>query len=340
LDAALASVLLGLCRIDPTAVLLQLLALHGAAPRDGRRQRELGARLKELRADMPQAHDAAEALAGCCQQLAVAQGAATREVASLNALHERVALDELHMPAAPHATAPLQRIECRREMAASDKLRTSRLLACVDQSGEVHPLLLKARPAAEFNPFKEAVAAQALCQAAALVTGPKGLGPASSPQQIASHVLPLAPAARGDGGFVAAALVHYRSAAFNLEAWLAREHSAAHAAGIDAVTPPVASHMFSDAQAPADHMNVVCMHLHMHMHMNMHILSDDARVIRRVGTANAIGHLRTSLSLPLSLHCACTAPALRLHCACTAPALRLHCACTAPALRLHCACTA
>ena len=253
LDAALASVLLGLCRIDPTAVLLQLLALRGAAPRDGRRQRELGARLEELRAEMPQALDAAEALTGCCQQLAVAQGEATLEVAALNTLHERVALDELRVPAAPHATVPLQRIEYRRKIDASDKLRTSRLLACVDQGGEIHTLLLKARPAAEFNPLKEAVAAQALRQAAALVTGPKGLGPASSPQQIASHVLPLAPAALGDGGFVAAALVHYRSAAFNLEAWLAREHSAAHAAGIDAVTPPVASRMFSDAQAPADY---------------------------------------------------------------------------------------
>ena len=155
------------------------------------------------------------------------------------------------MPAAPHATAPLQRIECGREITASDKLRTSRLLSCIDQSGEVHTLLLKARPAAEFNPLKEAVAAQALRQAAALVTGPKGLGPASSPQLIASHVLPLAPAARGDGGFVASALVHYRSTAFNLEAWLAKEHTAAHAAGIDAVPPPVASRMFSDAACGA-----------------------------------------------------------------------------------------
>ena len=83
---------------------------------------------------------------------------------------------------------------------ASDQLRSSRLLACVDQSGEAHLLLLKARPAPEFNPLKEAVAAQALRQAGALVSGPKGCGPASAPQQIASEVLPLAPAARGDGG--------------------------------------------------------------------------------------------------------------------------------------------
>ena len=131
---------------------------------------------------------------------------------------------------------------------ASDQLRTSRLLACVDQSGEEHPLLLKARPAPEFNPLKEAVAAQALRQAGALVSGPKGCGPASAPQQIASEVLPLAPAARGDGGAVASALVHYRSAACNLDAWLAAEHSAAHAAGVDAVTPSVAARMFSDAQ--------------------------------------------------------------------------------------------
>ena len=111
LDAALASLLLGLCRIDPTATLLQLLALHGAAPRDGRRHRELGARLEGLKAEMPRAHEAAEMLAACCRQLAAAQGAASAEAAALCTLHERAPLDALRVPAAPHATAPLQRVE-------------------------------------------------------------------------------------------------------------------------------------------------------------------------------------------------------------------------------------
>ena len=116
LDAALAALLLGLCRIDPTAALLQLLALHGAAPRDGRRHRELGARLAGLKAAMPRAHDAAEMLATCCGQLAAAQGAASAQAAALSTLHERAPLDALRVPAAPlsaapRATAPLQRVE-------------------------------------------------------------------------------------------------------------------------------------------------------------------------------------------------------------------------------------
>ena len=189
---------------------------------------------------------------------------------------------------------------------ASDKLRTSRLLACVDQSGEAHPLLLKARPAPEFNPLKEAVAAQALRQAGALVSGPKGCGPASAPQQIASEVLPLAPAARGDGGAVASALVHYRSAACNLDAWLAAEHSAAHAAGVDAVTPSVAARMFSDAQVRVRvrvWVRVRCSPMRRRPPMPWPALCIWGTVIHCARAANVVGHRRASLRLL----CTCTA---------------------------------
>ena len=80
-------------RVNTT--LLQLLALHGAAPREGRRHRELGARLEALKAETPRAHEAAEMLAACCRQLAAAQGAASAEAAALSTLHERAPLDAL-----------------------------------------------------------------------------------------------------------------------------------------------------------------------------------------------------------------------------------------------------
>ncbi len=146
LEAALAAVVRGLCRVDPTAVLLQLLALRGAA--EGRRQHQLSALLDALKDEMPRAHEAASSLADCCLRLAAAaaQGAATeQEVAALRALHQRVALSELRVPAAPRAEAALERLECGHEVKASDGLRHSRLLRGIDASGEAHPLLLKVR---------------------------------------------------------------------------------------------------------------------------------------------------------------------------------------------------